>query len=314
MDSWILTVNAVMPVFFITFLGMLLRKIGFLDDDFDHHATRLVFHVALPVLVFLKLSSTDFSLVFHPGQIAYACLLTVVVFGLLWLIAARNIKSGRDLGTFLQCSIRSNFAIVGFAIILNRFGEAGLAKASILLAFIMPLYNMLAVIALTVPLHHQKQMHFRKTLVHIITNPLILAAAAAFLVSLCRIQIPRFLLRTGDYLSALALPLALLAVGGSLNTKAFRKASSLAVCAVLIKLIVIPVAGTAGAVILGWRGQDLGILFLLFAAPSAIASFVMAKTMGGNGKLAGNIVFITTFGACFTITAGLGILAFMGWI
>jgi malonate transporter len=60
--------------------------------------------------------------------------------------------------------------------------------------------------------------------------------------------------------------------------------------------------------------MDLGIMFVLFACPTAIVSFIMAEAMGCNSKLAGNIVVISTIGSVITISAAIIILKSVGLI
>ncbi|MGD8305527.1 MAG: AEC family transporter, partial [Ignavibacteria bacterium] len=69
-----------------------------------------------------------------------------------------------------------------------------------------------------------------------------------------------------------------------------------------------PVILTTGAYYFGYRDTDLGIMFILFACPTAIVSFIMAEAMGCNSKLAGNIIVISTIGSVITISAAIIIL------
>jgi malonate transporter len=183
-----------------------------------------------------------------------------------------------------------------------------LGKAAILLAFIMPLYNVLAVIALTVPVKDEKQLSYQKTLVEIFTNPLIVATFIAIPFSYFQITLPQFLMVTIDYLASLTLPLALLGIGGSLSFKSIKTDSKLTIWATMIKIIIIPASLTYLAILLGYRQEDLGILFMLFATPTAIVSFIMADAMGCNSELAGNIIVTTTLGSIFTLSLGIFIM------
>ncbi|HEY6907577.1 MAG TPA: AEC family transporter, partial [Ignavibacteriaceae bacterium] len=90
--------------------------------------------------------------------------------------------------------------------------------------------------------------------------------------------------------------------------KEIKKGFTLSVYSTILKLIVFPVIMTYGAYLFGFRGYDLGLLFILFACPTAIASFIMAEAMGSNSKLAANILLMTTLASLFTITLGLFIL------
>jgi predicted permease len=191
------------------------------------------------------------------------------------------------------------------------FDNHALSKAAILIAFVMPLYNTLAVIALTVPVNDKKQVNYIKTIIEILSNPLILAIFAALPVSLLKIPIPRFLTTTIEYLAALTLPLALIGIGASLNFESVRKDLKLTSVASVIKLIILPAILTYAAIISGFTGQNLAIMFILFATPTAIATFIMTEAMGSNSELAGNIIVTTTLGSIFTISLGIYILRFL---
>ena len=225
-----------------------------------------------------------------------------------WLIALVVSKNGRDQGSFIQGSFRGNFAIVGFAIIYNMFGNSGLGKAAIMLAFIMPLYNVLAIIALTVPVHKEKQVGIKRIIIEILKNPLLLAAVFAMPFSVCKITIPQFLFKPIEYLADITLPLALIGIGGSLNFESIKKDSKLAFIATVLKIVVIPLALTFLAIVFGFSGENLAVMFILFACPTAIASFIMAKAMNCNAELAGNIIVLTTLGSVLTISLGIFIL------
>ncbi len=312
MQNIIFTANIVAPVFIIVALGFLLKKIGLMNENFITLSSKIVFTVSLPALVFMELSGTDFGRTFDPGVIGFAIAGTFFSFILSWLIAAPFIKSGKDRGTFIQGSFRGNFAIVGFAIISNLFGSVGLAKASILLAFMLPIYNVLAVIALTVPVRKERELNLKDTVFEILKNPLILAVIVALPFSIFKIPVTGMFAKTGNYLAAIALPLALIGIGGSLNIQNIKEASALAFSSTFIKIILTPLILIYAAVKMGYAGTDLGIMFVLFGCPTAIASFIMADAMGGNRKLAGNIVLITTVASVITMTAGIFILKEMG--
>ena len=314
MHQFLFIFETVAPVFLIPVLGIFLKKWKIINDQFVKDASCLVFTVALPALIFIKLAATDFSQTFDGKQVLYVMSTTTLGFGAVWSIASIWIKKGRDIGPFVQGAYRSNYAIVGFAVILNIFGDTALAKASVLLAFVMPLYNFLAVIVLTVPLHNEAGNHWAKSLFNILRNPLIIATLFSLPFSIFHIDLPKVVIKTGNYLAAMALPVALISIGGSLNLEAIKKASKLAIIASALKLIVTPTLFIWGAILLGYRGENLGVMFILFGSPAAVASFVMAKTMGANSKLAGNIVLISTLVSCLTITLGLTILMNLGYI
>jgi len=303
--------DTVAPVFCIIALGYFLRKVGLITPQFITLSSKIVFSVSLPVLIFLEVSEIDLQEVFDLKVILFVYLGYLILFGLVWLISLPLAREGRDRGVFIQGAFRSNFAIIGLAIIANLFGKEGLASGSLLLGFLVPVFNVLSVVALTVPKHTGRIISWGKIGLEILKNPLIIAVIVALPFSLIHLQLNSLVKTTADYVASIALPLALLGIGGSLRIRDIPSASGLAVTAALLKLIFFPVIFTTAAYLIGIRDVELGVVFILTASPTAIASFIMAEAMDCNGKLAGHIVLISTLGSILTITFGLFLL--MSW-
>ncbi|GGK78582.1 AEC family transporter [Amphritea balenae] len=307
LDTLLFTSNIVAPIFFIVFLGHLLIRLRVIDQGFVTTASRLVFTITLPALVFMSISRMDFKAVFNPVLLSYFIIGTLITFTLLWQISKRFIHRPEDLGVFIQGAFRGNYGIVGLAVSFNMFGDSGLAQASLLLACVIPLYNVLSVLALSMP-HQKSGFNLSKPLLEIARNPLIIAVILALPFSYYGWGLPIIGNKIGNYFANLTLPLALLAIGGSLNLKSLRNTSGESGWATLIKLIIMPLVLTGGAWLYGFRGQDIGILMVLFGCPTAAASFIMAKGMGGNAQLAANIVLTTTLGSVLTLSGGIYLL------
>ncbi|HNS73248.1 MAG TPA: AEC family transporter [bacterium] len=312
MDIFIQAANIVAPVFIIVFIGLALRRAGMIDAHFNTLSSRLVFMVTLPALLFAKISSTRIQELIDGRQILFAYIFIFISFAIAWLAGLRLARTGRDRGAFIQGAFRGNFAILGFAMLNNAYGAGVLAPAAVVLAAIMPPYNILAVLALALTQKKERNISGRTILKQIITNPLILAAAAAIPFSLFQIRLPQMILTSIDHLSSLTLPLALIGIGGSLSFRGVREDLRLAFSAALLKIVLLPILVIAAAVHWGFRGPELGVLFFFFASPTAIASYAMAEAMGSNGRLAGNIILLTTMGSIFTISTGIIILKSMG--
>ena len=314
MEDLLFTANIVVPVFIIVALGYLLRKKNLINDNFVSLSSKIVFNVSLPVLIFVEIAKINLDVILDFKLILFVYIGTLIAFFLIWIFSIPFIKEGKDQSVFLQGSFRGNFAIVGLALIANLYGPEKLGKASLVLAFTIPLYNVLAVIALTVPVRKEKNMDMKKTLWEILKNPLVLGVLVALPFSYFKIQINDLILTTANYVAALALPLALLGIGGFLNFDDVKEGFKLTGISTIIKLIIIPSAATVAAYNLGFIGDNLGIIFILFGCPTAIASFIMAEAMGVNSKLAGNILLVTTVFSVFTISIGLFILKQNGLI
>lgn len=307
-------INTVAPVFCIVALGYFLKKAGLITPRFITLSSKIVFSVSLPVLIFLEVSEIDLKEVFDLKVVIFVYLGYLILFGLVWLLSLPLAQEGRDRGVFIQGAVRSNFAIIGLALIANLFGKEGLAAGSLLLGFVVPLFNILSVVALTVPKHRNTAIAWGNIGLEILKNPLIIAVVVAIPFSLVNIQLNSLVKTTADYVASIALPLALLGIGGSLRIREISSASAIAVAAAVLKLIFFPVIFTAAAYLIGIRDIELGVIFILTASPTAIASFIMAEAMDCNGKLAGHIVLISTLGSIFTITFGLFLLMSWGFL
>ncbi len=304
------TLQVTAPVFLLVFLGLFFARIGLLNDEFNRVASRLVFNVTLPVLVFVNLKATDLNQVFAWDLLLYVTLVTLLAF--VWLVwRAQRLTQIEDRGVFVQGAFRGNLGILGLALAANQYGEEGLALASLLLALLILVYNLLAVVALNI-WRQTSGINWSRMGLDILRNPLILAVVFAVPLSLYDLALPQVAMQTADYLARMTLPLALLCIGAALDLKALRATSKTALISSAYKLVWLPLPMVAGAWLLGYQGMTLGVLFIIFSCPTAAASYVMARAMGGNAVLAANIVALTTLLGTLSISLGVFVLHFWG--
>ena len=295
------------PIFAMVVLGGILKYYRIIGEAFINQASVIVFKVSLPVLLGMSMIKTDISTVFDLATIANAALSTLLVFVLLTLTAFVFVEKPRDKGVYVQGAFRGNLAIVGLAFCANLYGDAGIAKASILMSILVLMYNVLSIYTLTTTLT-DKKMNLTSMLFSIVKNPLIIGIVVGIAINLLHIPIHPALMQTGEYLSQLTLPVALLCIGASLSFADMKSTKVVASSAVIAKLIVTPFIITFIGYLGDFSKMDLGILFLMSSAPTAAASFVMVKAMKGNETLAANIIVISTVASLFTVSIGLAIL------
>jgi malonate transporter len=223
MSQLLFSANSVLPVFIIIFVGIILRKTRVIDEGFVNISSDLVFKVALPALIFSEIAETDFYRVFEGKLILFACAAVAVSFVVAWMLAPLTAKTGKERGAFVQGAFRGNVAILGLAVMENIFGPTGVAKGAIILAFLLPIYNILAVVALTLPLAEGEKGSAGKIAKSIATNPLIISVLFALPFSIFRIELPYMVSKSVSYLSSISVPLALIGIGGSLSLEAFKR-------------------------------------------------------------------------------------------
>jgi len=264
------------------------------------------------VVLFFGAVKTDYSELAHSRYLLAGVLSTLLTVVLALGYARWRGFALRHRGIFAQGAYRSNMGIIGIALCANAYGDTGLALAAMPVAVWTTLYNVIAVIVLNLTLDGRRSPW--AMLLGMVSNPLILGIAAGAAVSLSGLTMPPAAFALGKIFTASFLPFALVCIGGALQLAALRASSRETVEAAIWKLLLAPLFGVLVAIGFGVRGAELGVLFLLLAAPTASASFVMVVAAGGNGALAANVVVLTTLGSAFSVTLGLFALRLFGLI
>ncbi len=310
LQSLSFAIQVTLPITLIIFLGIFLRKIKWIDEEFASVGSRLVFNITLPCLLFVNIAKTDLSATFPVHLVVVAAVLTTVLFVFFHFLAYK-IQSVSSRGAFVQGACRGNMAIIGLAFCVNAFGDEALSLASMYLSVIVILFNVYSI--LTLYFHQDENPSFGSVAKSVLTNPLAIAIISALLVAYFTIQVPSLLIDTGKYIAAMTLPLALLCVGASIRLHEFRS-SRLLYCAIVLKVILIPFIMTIIAYALGVRGVELGILYIMMATPTATAAYPMVRSIGGDYYLTAAIIAGTTLLSMVTTAVGLFLLRFFQWI
>lgn len=315
MSNFVYSLNATLPVFLVMLLGWWLKRLKFLTDDFVSVADKLVFKVALPVLVFRDIAGADLSHDFNIRFVLFCFLGTCIFFGVTWLLSELFIQDKSVIGSFVQGSFRGSAAILGIAFAQNIYGDSGLVPMMIVAS--IPLFNIFSVIVLIRSANAgetDKAAVVKKTLKGIVTNPIIIGIFAGIPFALLRVQFPVILAKSIDSVAALSTPLALITIGAGFSTGAAVKRWKLTAVASVIKLIIIPGIFLPVAVWMGFRNEEMVALLILTGAPTTVSSYIMAKNMGNDSVLASGIVVATTLLSSVTLTGIIFILKSLGYI
>ncbi|MBU1283489.1 MAG: AEC family transporter [Gammaproteobacteria bacterium] len=306
------TISVTAPVFSMLFLGVALKRLGLIDAAFINTASALVFRGTLPTLLFLGIVQADLRTALQPALLLYFVLATLGCFLLAWGWAILRCPEA-DRGIYTQGAFRGNNGIIGLALATSMYGDYGLSVGAVLGGVVILSYNTLSAIVLAIYSPQAKTDVWSLTK-SIATNPLIVGVLLAIPFAAWQIPLPAWLLTSGGYFAQMSLPLALICIGGTLTLESLRESSGMAISSSLMKVLWLPLLATLGAWLWGFRDADLAILFLYFASPTAAASFVMAKAVGGNHQLAAAIIVLTTLATVVTTNLGLFVLQWAGWI
>ncbi len=306
------TLGVTAPVFVMLFIGIALKRLGWIDAAFIQTASALVFNATMPTLLFISIINADLDAALQPSLLIYYVIATVTTFFLAWAWALWRCPHA-DRGVYVQGAFRGNNGIVGLALATSLYGDYGLSLGGVLAGVVILLYNSLSALILAI-YSPGARASAGSILLSILRNPLIIGVTAAIPFAYWQIPLPDWLMTSGQYLAQMTLPLALICIGGTLSLSVLRESSGMAISASLMKMVWLPALATAGAWLVGFRGAELGILFLYFASPTASASFVMARAVNANHQLAAIIIVITTLMAALSINLGLLLLGWLGWL
>ncbi|MEG1298146.1 MAG: AEC family transporter [Anaerovoracaceae bacterium] len=238
MNSFSLAFSVVCPLFLMMAFGYFLRRIGLFTEDFLRRLNKLCFSVFLPTILFINVYDSDFSVSFQPRLVLFALLCVIAMFAVLMLLVPRFEKNNLRRGVMIQGIFRSNYILFGLPVAASLFGASKTGTTAILIAFVIPLFNLLSVVALEI--FRGGKANIKRILIGVITNPLIIGALAAFAFVLSGIRLPHILEQTVRDISKIATPLALIILGGSFTFSRLRPNLKHIVAAVSGRLVLIP--------------------------------------------------------------------------
>lgn len=313
-DNLIYCLNATVPIFALMLVGVLLRKLGVVDQPFADKISNFVFKVPLPLMLFEDLSQSDFFAVWD-GTLVLFCFFSSLASIIIAVLYSRTLKGKSRQGEFIQGAYRSSIALLGVAFLQSMYGNSG--AASLVIIGAVPLYNIAAVVVLAMTSPNEGQVDgkmMKKALKGVVTNPLIVAIVLGVAWSLLKIPQPEMFQKTMSNLSATATPLGLMALGATFSMKKVLGEWKVTLAGATFKLVIFAGIFIPVAVALGFREAKLVSLLAMLAGPTTVSAFVMAKGMGHEGTVSTGIVMLTTLLSAFTLTLWLYVLRTMGYI
>ena len=311
MECIILAFKVVLPIMVYVTIGYILRLLKFFDEKSLKTVNNLVFKVFLPCLLFYNIYTTQIDKILDFDLIVYAVCFVSILFLLLMIFVPVFVKDNSKRGVIIQGIFRSNFVLFGMPVTISLMGEGNGGLTSIAIAFIVPLYNVLAVICLET--FRKNKINIFTVLKGIVKNPLIISSVLGILFLSFGIRLPVVLSDVVRDLSKVATPLALIGLGASFTFRSVKNNLGYLSAIVLMKLIVLPVTAISiSAYVFGFRGAAIVTLISVFASPTAVSSFTMAQSMGGDSDLAAQTVVFTSVFSIITVFAVVAVTKFLG--
>lgn len=316
LDNLIFSLNATMPIFLMMVVGWTLKKIKWLDDKSTNVINKLVFKVFLPALLFMDLAKQDFTGIWDSTFVGF-CLVTTVISIFIALLLSIFDHDKSDRGEFIQASYRSAAATLGIAFMTNIYDNVAMVALMIIGA--VPIYNIVAVLVLSLTSPDNSDSNngkvlWKKTLINVITNPIILSITVGLVWSLLKIPQPVIFTKSMTYLGNVASPLALIALGAAFEFSDLKEKFGPILAVIFNKLFLFCILFLPVAIYMGFRDDKLVAILIMLGSATTSSSFIMAKNMGHSGIISSSAVMTTTLFSSFSLTLWLFILRTMGYI
>lgn len=324
MDAFIFAANAVLPIILIVAAGYAAGRSGLISDSVASALNRIVFKLLLPCMLFLNVYKIGSFSDIEPGYVIFSLAATLAIFIAAIPVVKLVAKDQRQRAALTQAAFRSNYALIGIPLATLLCGSDGAAVATVLSAFSIPLFNVLAVVCLSSCTNGSNSKSIKGVLIGIAKNPLIDSIALGLLCLGARAIFVRHgisfrvsditpVYKALEMISASATPLALIALGAQFRLSAIPALKKQIIFGTLTRIVIVPAVALSLAAALGcFRGAHFAAFVAMFGTPVAVSSVPMAYEMGADGELAGQLVVWTTLLSAFTIFASAVILKSTG--
>lgn len=317
LNDLLFTINAVMPIVAMVAVGYFLKKLNIITQSGAKEMNKLVFKLFLPVLLFLNVYNIESFSGIDFWYIGFVCIVVVLVFFLALLLVGFITKDPKKKGAWVQATFRSNYALIGIPLATSIFGASGSALATLLSAFTIPLFNILAVIALGMYSDGEEKKADVKTIVlDIVKNPLIDAIALGGVALLIRALFTnlgidfristaeslKWLYSAASQISKVATPLALIVLGANFEFSAIPSMKKEIISGVVARCVITPIIGLSLAFLIGgFSGAEFAAFVSVFGTSVAVSTVPMAQEMDSDAELAGQLVVWTTVISAITL-------------
>lgn len=296
MDSLIYCLNAILPIFILILLGRLLAWKGGADSSFIDKLNGYVYKWLIPSVLFTSVYNADLSTALDIKLLGFCFTGTLTIFFAAWFLSSRLLRRSQ-VAAFTQSSFRGNYNLMVVPLVTGLLGSDMLPKAIVMSPVFVALYSTLAVTILTIYSDEGSSRGLKKVrgiLIGIITNPFIIATLIGLALNLIGLTLPAIIMKPIEYINDMATPVALIGLGGALRAKTLENNLRPALAAAVTKTLFTPLIMIPSAILLGFRGVDLGIIAVLFSTPVAVNAYPTAKALGGDADMTSGAILLST--------------------
>ncbi|MBC8210051.1 MAG: AEC family transporter [Gammaproteobacteria bacterium] len=293
-------ITAIGTVFILILLGSLLRIKTIPSDEYWLYADKLVYWILFPSFLFYKTSTITLTaeLLGPISQTLLAGMFLSVIFA--WSVSHwKNIESA-PCSSVVQGAGRHN-TFIALAVAESLFGEKGLMIATLSTAILVPVTNLVIVVALVIILNKGQQQMVRKISGDLLRNPLLISIFMGFVANLTGFKYIPVIHDATGLLGSATLPIVLLCIGASIQFAGLKQTLKPLLVSSIAKFIIFP-GVVFSIVLLAEVPPEIAIILIIYAAtPTAASGFALARQMGGDYKLMASIISNQTLASFITL-------------
>jgi len=306
MEILYVALKSTFPLLFTMSIGYSAKRSGIFGKSDIAAINKLVYWILLPILLFKSVYQPQLYTLQNSKILIFSVLATFCIILCAFIGVPLVIKDTRKIGVIIQSLIRGNVLYFGIPVISTLLGDDKVGLISIVIVALVPIYNVVSVFALSK--YTDEQAALKEVVKKLLSNPLIISAVVGILCVILGIELPELIMQPLINVSKATTPIALILLGAAIEFTFTRDRLKMIFTTIAIKLIFVPVLVVATAVYLRFSSDEIVTIFAVFAAPTAVASYSLAREMKGDYDLAGQLVFLSTVMSVITIFIGTVIL------
>jgi len=317
-----------LPIFAVIAIGFFIKKRGLISEEHVPVLNRLTYNFGLSALVFIGITENKFSDIFDVKLLkvlfpAYFMYIAIVFLAFYFIKIDIRTKSA-----LVVSSYRNNMAFIGMPILLYSFGNLAAAKASIVIAVLLPLNIIMTAVffqvfnaSLSTAADGQNAVaangqnsivrgfNVKRLLREIFLDPVIIAVAAGLLISYFNLQLPIPINNIFSILSDMAVPLALISIGASFKFAHVKNNMKYLALISVSKLAVFPlIAMFFSFYVFKLSSLDASVIVILFGTPIAVATYMQSAKYDTDRDFISSAIITSTIASAVSLSAWLFII------
>lgn len=328
LDHMILSLNTTLPFILLALLGVLMKRLKIINDNFIKYGNKVIFYFAIPTTIFNHIHRADLSVVFDIQFLFFNVGWLIFFFLITWFLAYFLMRDKGAVPSFVNSAYRSSLSVVGPPLLVLMFYVGHhpdtdpniLAKGILAVSILLIISYATASVLFAVHDPKAREKGVLGILKSIAKNPIVIGVVTGLVFNALGLRLPDFASSTVNGLSGIVKPLAMICVGGNLRFHGFDVKFKYVVISTVVKLFVMPITAIAVALffnfigVTNFSGSDLTIIMILNALPMAVGAYVMQAELSGDSYIGGSVLMLTMTLSAFTLTLFIFLFRVMGFL